>query len=84
MLWKTDNPSKNIPPFNDSNPRDGLNDFIDIDGLSEFAPGSKISLILNHSDGSQDTRSAQHTYNDAQIEWFKAGSALNLIRSQQR
>lgn len=55
-------------------------DKIDIRGLTTFAPGKPLTVILNHSDGSRDTISVKHSYNDAQIAWFKAGSALNLIR----
>jgi aconitate hydratase len=55
-------------------------DKIDITGLKNFAPGQPLTIILNHSDGSSETISAKHSYNEAQIAWFKAGSALNLIR----
>ncbi len=55
-------------------------DRIDITGLKEFRPGSAIKVVLNHSDGSRDEIETEHTYSKAQIEWFKAGSALNLIR----
>lgn len=54
--------------------------FID---LTEFAPGKPLTIELVHADGSKDLIQANHTYNDAQIEWFKAGSALNLIKKQQ-
>jgi len=57
-------------------------DTIDIIGLTKFAPGQSLTLILHHRDGSQDNVALNHTYNEAQIEWFKAGSALNLIRRQ--
>jgi aconitate hydratase len=57
-------------------------DKIDIVGLSELAPGRQVRLLLNHADGSQDTIYANHSYNEAQIEWFRAGSALNLIRNK--
>jgi aconitate hydratase len=56
------------------------NDKIDIVGLKNFAPGKQLTVVLNHSDGNKETISAKHSYNDAQIAWFKAGSALNLIR----
>jgi aconitate hydratase len=55
-------------------------DKIDIVGLTDFAPGKQLTVILNHSDGTSETISAKHSYNDAQVAWFKAGSALNLIR----
>ncbi len=47
-----------------------------------MAPGKQIKVVLNHSDGSTDEFMVNHTYNTAQIDWLKAGSALNLIRSQ--
>jgi len=57
-------------------------DMIDIIGLTSFAPEKPLSMVLNHADGSSDTISVNHTYNENQIEWFKAGGALNIIRSQ--
>ena len=56
-------------------------DSIDIVGLTSFAPEKPLSLVLNHGDGSRDTISVNHTYNAPQIEWFKAGSALNKMGS---
>ncbi len=56
-------------------------DAIDITGLTEFAPDKPLDIVLHHADGSVDTLQACHTYNHAQIEWFKAGGALNLIRA---
>lgn len=58
-------------------------DTINFVDLTEFAPGKPLTIELVHADGSTDTILANHTYNDAQIEWFKAGSALNLIKAQQ-
>lgn len=57
-------------------------DSIDIAGLTQFAPGKPLTLTLHHKDGSTDTVVANHTYNDQQIEWFKAGGALNIIRKE--
>jgi aconitate hydratase len=57
-------------------------DTIDILGLTSFAPGIPATVMLNHKDGSIDVVIANHTYNEQQIEWFKAGGALNVIRSQ--
>lgn len=54
-------------------------DTINFLDLTEFAPGKPLHLEFVHSDGSKDIIVANHTYNDSQIEWFKAGSALNLI-----
>lgn len=53
---------------------------IDIVGLTSFAPGKPLSIVLHHADGSSDQFEVNHTYNEQQIEWFKAGSALNIIR----
>ena len=50
--------------------------------LNEFAPGKQLTIEVVHSDGSKDTLIANHTYNAQQIEWFKEGSALNLIKKQ--
>jgi aconitate hydratase len=55
-------------------------DKIDIPGLAGFTPGKPLKVVLHHSDGSSETISVRHTFNQAQIGWFKAGSALNLIR----
>jgi aconitate hydratase len=55
-------------------------DNIDILGLTEFAPGKSLQMVLNHADGSSETIEVNHSYNDQQIEWFKAGGALNIIR----
>jgi aconitate hydratase len=55
---------------------DDLFNFID---LTSFAPGKPLTLELIHADGSKETILANHSYNEGQIEWFNAGSALNLI-----
>lgn len=57
-------------------------DSFDIVGLASFEPGKPLSMVLNHKDGSKETITMNHTYNKQQIEWFKAGGALNVIRSQ--
>lgn len=57
-------------------------DVIDITGLTEFAPGRQITMVVHHNDGASDKIKLNHTYNEQQIEWFRAGSALNLIRKQ--
>ena len=56
-------------------------DTIDINGLISFAPGISLELVLNHKDGSKETIEVNHSYNVQQIEWYKAGGALNVIRS---
>lgn len=57
-------------------------DSIDIVGLNDFAPGIPLTVVLNHTDGTSEAISVNHTYNEQQIEWFKAGGALNIIRAQ--
>jgi aconitate hydratase len=59
-------------------------DTIDIVGLTSFAPGKPLTIVLNHADGSKEEFLANHTYNEGQIEWFKAGSALNLIGAKEK
>ncbi|MBH09282.1 MAG: aconitate hydratase [Candidatus Marinimicrobia bacterium] len=51
--------------------------------LNNFSPGNPLTINIMHIDGSSETIKCKHTYNKAQIEWFRAGSAINLIRSQQ-
>ncbi|MBA4168260.1 MAG: aconitate hydratase, partial [Chitinophagaceae bacterium] len=57
-------------------------DVLDITGLGAFAPGKQLTLVLNHIDGKTEEIKLNHTYNKQQIEWFKAGGALNVIRRQ--
>ncbi len=56
-------------------------DTFDLEGLMSFAPNKKLQLVLNHADGSIETIQVNHTYNEQQIAWFKAGGALNVIKS---
>ena len=58
---------------------DDVFNFVD---LVDFAPGKQLTLEIVHADGSKNTIKLNHTYNQQQIEWFKAGSALNLIKQQ--
>ena len=53
--------------------------FLDLDS---FSPNQQLTLEIVHSDGSKDTIKLNHTYNEGQIEWFKEGSALNLIKKE--
>jgi len=55
-------------------------DKVSIVGLETFAPGGQLQCVLNHSDGSSDTILLDHTFNEQQIDWFKAGSALNRMK----
>ncbi len=57
-------------------------DTFDIMGLTSFEKGFKLTLVVRHKDGTTEQISLNHTYNAAQFEWFKAGSALNLIKLQ--
>ena len=59
-------------------------DTIDIIGLTEFAPNKPLTLVLHHADGTSEEILANHTYNEQQIGWFKAGGALNIIRANQK
>jgi aconitate hydratase len=70
--------------FGDSSDYDKIqeDDSIDITGLKGFAPGKQLTVVLHHKDGSSDSIPVNHTYNAQQIEWFKAGGALNIIRKQ--
>ncbi len=55
-------------------------DDIDIIGLNEMMPGKPLKMVLHHSNGTSDEFPVNHSYNSNQIEWFRAGAALNLIR----
>jgi aconitate hydratase len=70
--------------FSDKDDYDKIqeDDLIDIKGLVNFAPGHQLTVVLHHVNGRTDEIKVNHTYNLQQIEWFKAGSALNLIRRE--
>lgn len=55
-------------------------DKISVTGLTTFAPGKSLTVTLEHEDGSKDSIEGKHSYNAEQIAWFKAGSALNLMK----
>jgi aconitate hydratase len=57
-------------------------DRLSIVGLDQLQPGKKVKMEVKHADGKSETIDLQHTYNEEQIRWFKAGSALNLLRQQ--
>ena len=57
-------------------------DIIDIDGLTHFTPGQPLTIVLHHIAGGSEEISVNHTYNESQIEWFRAGGALNVIRAE--
>ena len=54
-------------------------DKVTIKGLETFAPGKNLTLVLKHKDGKTEEIELAHSFNEGQIEWFKAGSALNLV-----
>ena len=58
-------------------------DVLDITGLTAFAPDKPLTIVLHHADGNTESFQVNHTYNEQQIEWFKAGGALNIIRMNQ-
>ena len=60
---------------------DDVLDFLDLDS---FSPNKQLTLLAKHSNGTQDKIFCEHTYNVSQIDWFRAGSALNLIRSNSK
>jgi aconitate hydratase len=70
--------------FNDKSDYDKIleDDTIHIEGLTSFAPGKPLTVVLQHQDGTVDNIVVNHTYNAQQIDWFKAGGALNIIRKQ--
>ena len=58
------------------------NDTFDIIGLTEFTPGKPLTVVINHEEQIKEKILVNHTYNESQIEWFKAGGALNVIRRE--
>jgi aconitate hydratase len=70
--------------FSDKSDYDKIreDDNFDITGLKEFSQGKQLTIVLHHSNGTSEKFQVNHSYNDVQIEWFKAGSALNLIRKK--
>lgn len=82
-IHETNLKKQGMLPLTFANPSDydkiQEDDRISIKGLTEFAPGKPFTLIVKHSDGSVDEIKLNHTFNERQFEWFKAGSALNLI-----
>lgn len=70
--------------FADPNDYDKIkeNDRLSLVNLKDFAPNKPIKCIVKHDDGTQEELSLLHSYNDFQIKWFKAGSALNVLRNK--
>ena len=70
--------------FNSENDYDKIqeDDSFDFLDLSSFSPEKPLTIRASHQDGSEDLITVNHTYNESQIKWFKAGSALNLLKLQ--
>ncbi len=85
-IHETNLKKQGILPLTFANPADydkvQEDDKIDIIGVKELKPGSQLKMIMKHKDGTTDEAILNHTMNENQIEWFKAGSALNLIASK--
>ena len=81
-IHETNLKKQGILPLTFANPDDydkiNEDDKIDID-VKGITPGKKVTMTIKHSDGSKDSILLNHTMNKQQIEWFKAGSALNLL-----
>jgi aconitate hydratase len=75
-------------PLTFSNPADydkvREDDLVDIVGLAALAPGQQLTVKLTHADGTTESFPVNHTMSGEQIEYFKAGSALNLVAAQQQ
>ena len=86
-LHETNLKKQGILPLVFTNPTDydkiRVDDRISLIGLSRLAPSQPVTAQLHHADGSSDTFQLSHSLTDEQIRWFKAGSALNIIRQQQ-
>ncbi len=82
-IHETNLKKQGMLPLTFANPSDydkiREDDKVNITGLNSFAPEKQFTLLVKHSDGSEDKILLNHTFNEAQIKWFKAGSALNLI-----
>ncbi len=85
-IHETNLKKQGILPLTFVNPEDYAKvreaDRVTVKGLASFAPGKPLELVLKHDDGKTETIPVKHTFTKDQIEWFKAGSALNLIRAR--
>ncbi len=83
-IHETNLKKQGLLPLTFANPADydliREDDRVSLLGLADLAPGSTVRMVIQHADGSVDEATLVHTFNENQIEWFKAGSALNLIR----
>jgi len=87
-IHETNLKKQGVLPLTFADPADydliGERDRISVNGLADLAPGRPVEVVIAHVDGTSSTISTNHTFSDDQIEWFRAGSALNLIRAQTR
>ncbi len=87
-IHETNLKKQGLLPLTFANPADYdkllEDDRLDLVDLKNLAPGNQVKLIINHSDGTKEEIMLNHTMNKNQIEWFKAGSALNLIAAQNK
>ncbi|KAM8836903.1 aconitate hydratase, mitochondrial [Spinachia spinachia] len=86
-IHETNLKKQGVLPLTFSNPSDydkiRPDDHISIRGLKTFAPGKPLAAVVKHSDGSEETLELNHSFNETQIEWFQAGSALNRMKELQ-
>ncbi|KAI3365533.1 hypothetical protein L3Q82_010620, partial [Scortum barcoo] len=86
-IHETNLKKQGLLPLTFSNPSDydriRPDDKISIRGLKTFTPGKPLSALVKHSDGTEETLELNHSFNETQIEWFKAGSALNRMKELQ-
>jgi aconitate hydratase len=84
-IHETNLKKQGVLPLTFENPADydrvAEGDRISIRGLAELAPGKPLTAVLHHADGREESFAVRHTLNAEQIAWFRAGSALNLLRS---
>jgi aconitate hydratase len=59
-----------------------VDDRLSLTGLAEIAPDQPITAVLHHADGTEESFQLEHSLNEEQVEWFKAGSALNVLRAK--
>jgi len=85
-IHETNLKKQGVLPLTFSNPADydkvQEKDRISVLGLAKLAPDQSLEVVLSHEDGSQDRVQVEHTLNQEQIAWFRAGSALNVLRSE--
>ena len=84
-IHETNLKKQGMLPLTFANPADydkiREDDKVSVKGITEFAVGKPFTLVVNHSDGTTDEFSLNHTFNERQFEWFKAGSALNAMNA---